>query len=679
MTPESEGQIASVEIIGRSSIQAKSQAEIPYEVIKGTIRGELDPKDSHNLIIQDLSLAPVNIHGRAEYVATFTLTRPLDESRSTHVLVYEVVNRGASILPKDLSTGDTFLTSGWQGDRPFGTRSIAGTVGESIRVPIARNADGSPITGRVIARYPDVKPGTMCLPLSAALGYASSGAPPSPVSMDTSLATLTFRTYEDLAGAEGGVETIPSSDWAWGDCTQSSFPGVPSDSSLCMKGGFRSDGLYQLVYTAKDPLILGVGLAATRDIVSFFRYETRAESGANPIAGQVKHAIAIGASQSGNLIRTFLNLGFNEDLHGRQVWDGAMPLIAVRQTPMNFRFAVPGGASTLYEPGSEGSLWWTDWPDALRKNATSGLLHRCNTTNTCPKIIEVLGSTEFYSLRASADFVGTSADQDIPLPSNVRRFYIAATQHGGGSGGFDWQPVPIPQNPFLSLPGVLPENPNPQYEITRSLFVALKQWVVDGVEPPPGSYPTLRGGDLAPAARVLGSFPWLPGVPSPEGILNPTLIYDFGPRFEANDLSGVIDLMPPVIKGIVPTVLPTVNADGNEVGGVQTVLLQAPLGTYLGWNVTRSGFYKGQYCSLAGSYIPFAKTRAEREVLHDPRLSLEERYHDHAGYVARVRTAADALVKQRLLLPEDAERLVKGAEASSVLLPAVPDGGSVKN
>jgi hypothetical protein len=117
---------------------------------------------------------------------------------------------------------------------------------------------------------------------------------------------------------------------------------------------------------------------------------------------------------------------------------------------------------------------------------------------------------------------------------------------------------------------------------------------------------------------------------------------------------------------------PRVDADGNELGGVPVVLRDAPLGTYLGWNVTAGGarpFHEGQICDYAGGMIPFAKTKAEREAAGDPRLSLEERYQDHAGYVAAVRAAAAKAVAAGFLLQEDADLLIKQADASAVLKP----------
>ena len=170
-----------------------------------------------------------------------------------------------------------------------------------------------------------------------------------------------------------------------------------------------------MVYTAKDPLVLGIGLAATRDIVSFLRYSEKGDDGApNPVAGLVKHAIGFGTSQSGNFIKTFIHLGFNQDESKRIVWDGANPNIAARQNPLNFRFAIPGGAAGLFEPGSEGVLWWSAYRDDARGRPTASLLDRCRATGTCPKIMETFGASEFWGLRMSPGIVGPTQDATFP-------------------------------------------------------------------------------------------------------------------------------------------------------------------------------------------------------------------------------------------------------------------------
>ncbi len=485
-----------------------------------------------------------------------------------------------------------------------------------------------------------------------------------PDTLDTSRATLGFHRSETPRGEIGGPGTVPAADWAFADCRTVSFPGTPDPSRVCVKGGFDPALVYELVYTAKDPLVLGIGLAATRDIVSFFRYAAAdAEGTPNPLARIVRHAVGVGQSQSGNFLKTFVHLGFNADVAGRIVFDGVMPLIAARQTPMNFRFAAPGGAATLYEPGSEPVVWWGRYADATRGRPAASLLDRCTATRTCPKIVEVIGSAEFWGLRMSPGLVGTDAVADIPLPENVRRYYSPGTTHGGGQGGFA-----LEQRAGGRC--VLPGNPNPMAETIRALTQALVDWVVNGTPPPPSRYPRIADGTLVAATRAATGFPTIPGVGF--GDVNVLLDYDFGTALNYNDLTGVLTRQPPVVKRVLPTLVPAVDGDGNERAGVASVLHQAPLGTYLGWNVQATGFFTGGLCGFQGGYVPFARTSAQRNASGDPRLSLEERYGTQEGYVCAARRAADSLVRDRYLLPADAERLVADA-AKSALLPASAD------
>jgi tannase/feruloyl esterase/alpha/beta hydrolase family protein len=624
----------------------------PFELIRGKAHGEIDPKDPHNTIIQDLDLAPRNALGKVEYVATFALAKPVDMSKGARVLLYQVVNRGngqAVASPE----GYVSLVSGWQGD------VIPTADNQSIVVPIARNRDGSAVTGRVIARFYDLPDGATTAPIRlASLGTAQ---PYPPSDLDQPNAHLTWHTRETYSGAQDAARPVARSDWAFANCESTPWPGTPDPSRICVKDGFHTGRLYELVYTARDPLVLGVGLAATRDIVSFFRHAQTDRAGTpNPLAGAIDHAITVGDSQSGNFIRTFIHLGFNRDLQNRMVWEGAFPRIAARQTPINLRFGLPGGAAGMYEPGSDGVVWWTHYQDKSRGLPAAGLLDRCAATHTCPKIIEAFGSSEFWGLRMSPDLIGTDARHDLPLPENVRRYYYPGTTHGGGRGGFH---LDTPPNSAC----VLPANPNPESDQSRALTRALVEWVTKGTPPPPSRYPRLASGDLVPATRAAVGYPDVPGLPFSDRVLNPVVRYDFGAGFKAVDLSGTMSIVPPRVLGLVPTYVPRVNEDGNETAGVSSVLLQAPLGTYLGWNVYRSGFLAGQGCGFQGGWIPFAKTKADRLANHDPRPSLEERYGTLDRYVAIVRRAADEAVRDRFLLPDDAERLVREAATSDIL------------
>jgi hypothetical protein len=214
---------------------------------------------------------------------------------------------------------------------------------------------------------------------------------------------------------------------------------------------------------------------------------------------------------------------------------------------------------------------------------------------------------------------------------------------------------------------VLPQNPNPMNDTHDALTVALVDWVVNGTAPPPSKYPNLADRTLAPATRSAIGFPQVPGIPFSDDLVNVVLDYDVGPRFIYNDMSGIVTTQPPIIKQMIPTLVPRVNADGNEIAGVASVLHQAPLGTYLGWNIQASGFLKNQICGFSGGYVPFAATRAERVKAGDPRLSIEERYGTQEGYVCAARRAADGLVRDRFLLRADADRVIAEAMASHVL------------
>jgi hypothetical protein len=365
-----------------------------------------------------------------------------------------------------------------------------------------------------------------------------------------------------------------------------------------------------------------------------------------------------------------LHLGFNQDEASRQVYDGAWPIIAGRRIALNTRFAMPDGVMKLYEPGSEGTQSWGPWPDPVRGLPAAGILDRCTASHTCPKIIEHFGAAEMWGLKLSPSFVGTSADKDIPIPDDVRRYYIGSTQHGGGPGGFSTTsaaPPACPSNGYGQ--GSLAANPMPQRETVNAIRVHFRDWVMKNVTPPASVYPTVAAGTLVEPTKAAMGFPTIPGLPAaaPAGFMNPAMDYDYGPDFNYQDGSGVITKLPPTIKHVIAMKAPKVDADGNELGGVPVVLREAPLGTYLGWNVTAEGFHKGQLCNYAGGMIPFAKTKAERMANEDPRPSLEERYHDHAGYVQAVKTAAAKIVAAGFLLQADADRLADEAQKSNVL------------
>lgn len=626
----------------------------PYEDIRGTAVGEIDPRDPRNAVITDITLAPRNARGMVEYRTTFTLRTPVDPSRAAGVLLYNVVNRGNHNGPDVFHVGgdpgDAFLYrmghailwSGWQGDLPIASVSPSQ---EGIDVPIARHPDGSSVTGRVWARFTNVPPGSTTAALPGVRGRM-------PLTLETSAAKLVSVESETPDGVKHGVVTIADTDWAFADCRTVPFPGTPDFEHLCLKNGFDSSRLYELVYTAKDPYVLGVGMAAVRDVVSFFRYAAADANGAvNPAAGRFHHVIAMGNSQSGRFAKAFLNLGFNEDEHGRIVWDGLNTRIAGMLGGFNVRFAQPGDIAELYDPGAEGPLWWGDYEDRARGRSAWGILHRCGAVGRCPKITETYGGPEMWYSHAGVGIAGTEGREDLPLPENVRRYYHPGTAHGGGRGGF------LLGAPSVT-PGVFANNPNPQKETDRALYVALVEWVLHGTLPPPSAYPRVSDGTLVAASSEAIGWPAIPNAPRPDGVLNPVLDYDYGPGYRYTDSSGVVETVPPIIRRVIPTLVPKGDSDGNEIAGVRSLLLRVPLGTYTSWNPIPAGPLKGRERSLAAGYVPFAKTRAEREASGDPRPSVRERYRSFDDYYAAASRHAAELVARRFLLPEDAERLL---------------------
>ena len=668
-------------VIDETASEPPSASGTAYEQIAGRAFGELDPKLPGNAIIQDIELAK-DADGKVRYVASFVILKPVDASKASGLMWHDVPNRGRvfAFAPQERAFGDIMLASAWQGDNAGATavRPTASVNGmQFLQLPVARGPNGAPVTGEVFARIVN-----RAGPGSQPLLVQTNPVPYRPQSLDTRQAKLVSRAGENQNGEVTDEVTVPASDWAWGRCDASHpFPGTPDATQVCLKNGFDATRLYQVVFTAADPYVLGIGFAAWRDVAAFFKQAGADDAGTpNPIAKLVTHSITRGISQSGNFLRGWLHLGFNESETGTRVHDGMWPIIAGRRIALNFRWAQPDGVLELYQAGSEGPQWWLPHPDPVRGGPAAGILDRCTKSNTCPKVIEHFGSAEVWALKLTPEWVGTDAKTDLPLPDGVRRYYIASSTHGGGAGGFDSSLPGVglptsgpacPGNNFGS--GVLPANPVPHTQTVNALRVHFRDWVMKGTAPPPSRYPMLADGTLARADKAALGFPTLPGLraTAPEAdFIMPVHDYDWGPQFSPQDGSGVVSHAPPRIKRTLTMMAPTVDADGNERGGVPVVLLDAPLGTYLGWNITAGGampFHQGQICNYVGGMIPFARSAAERQARNDPRPSLEERYGSHEGYVERVRAAAARALEQKFLLPEDARALINAAQASAVL------------
>jgi len=630
----------------------------PYEQLDGTAYGEIDPEDPANRVIQDIGLAPRNERGMVEYSTMVSILKPVDMGASNGAMLLEIVNRGNKLDPgfynvgasANLPQGDGFLENqgftlvwvGWQADlvQPTGQPPLV-----TMSAPIAHHHRMGVIKGVVRSEFILNKAPSRAYPNSQPiLADSSSNTPGYPsANKDNSYDRMTMRVLQNDPKI-----LIPNSDWAYGDCSSAPFPGTPNPQMVCLRNGFDTNHIYELVYTARDPIVMGLGLAALRDVGSFLRNESKDDHhNLNALAGQIKWSLLNGISQSGRLLRTFLQLGFNRDEQLRQVFDGMQPHIGSVRNYINVRFSQPGRlAGTQHTekqyPGPEGPLTYERSYDPFTEQE-GGLLDRCEETRTCPKIVHTMTDTEYWEASGAFDTVDPSGTRDLDLPDNVRIYQFSSTQHGGFS-------------PAASLPtktnGTCKNlvNANSYTYNIRALLMALFNWVSKDIEPPPSSYSTLASGHLVPPERLV--FPAIPGV-SPQNLWNTRVVYRRGEHYDADDVSGVISIEPPRARHEYPTLLPQVDVDGNDIGGLRSLTLMVPLGTYTGWNVRAAGFSEGDACDLTGSYIPFAATKATRDSLHDPRRSLEERYGNLSGYMSAVHAAAAQLEAAGFLLHDD--------------------------
>ena len=589
-----------------------------YERLRGTVVGEVNPTNPRHRHIVNLDGAPTNTAGRVEYRTTVEIYRPVDMSQWNKGIYHTVANRGGAGAAEAalLEQGFAFVRVGWQGDLAPTSRNIV------AELPVATQANGSPIVGSALEEFIFNDRERLS---RRALTYPAA-------SLDSGQATLTVRAAQD------SQRTLPN-DLQWRFLSH-------TEIEITRPASFDGGAIYEFIYQAKDPIVLGLGFAAMRDAISFLRYEKADSSGhQNPLAneGLAKTAISLGRSQSGRALRDFVYQGFNEDTSGRIVFDGIHPNIAgSRKTFTNYQFGQPGRWQKQHEdhvyPGDQFPFTYTTLTDPLT-GLTDGILERCQASNTCPKVVHSDGEAELWQARASL-IVTDPTGGHIELPDNVRVYLLAGTQHGGGSGVHTQQPRHgICQN--LS-------NPLSISQIRVALSLVLYDWVNDGTAPPPSRFPTVAGGGLVDAAAI--NFPDLPGV---------TYSASYNPLFLTDHAT-----LPPTPGQSYKVLVGRTDADGNMTDGIQHPNLMVPIGTYTGWNLRRAGFAEGAQCAGTGSFIPFASTEAERQAASDPRLSLEARYSDHSDYVEAVSQAARKLVRERLLVESDAAEIIKLAVRS---------------
>jgi len=624
--------VASVETIAEGHAFGAAGA---YERVRGVFKGELDPGDPRNKVIVNIDKAPRNAAGRVEYEADFVILRPTDAAKASGKILYDVTNRGrqyahwmfgdAKRVRNDPSAledigngllfrrGYTIVYSGWDPGAPRSSNGMA-------MQPIIATDQGKPIV-RVIRE--ELMSGGRGNPVKTFRLTHEAAA------QDPSLATLTVRRNE-----ADPRQPVSAAGWTYANAREIKL--LP-DGTLPQPGS-----LYEFHYPATQPRVLGIGMAATRDLVSFLRYEAADSQGnANPARPGIKHVLAFGRSQSGRYLRDHVRDGFNQDESARKVFDGVMAHTAgVGGVFLNFEFGQPSRTSTQHEDHAfpENAFPFSTARQNDPVTGKSGGLLRNDGFD--PLWMETNTSTEYWQKGASLLVTDPLGTRDVPHPTNARGYMIASTQHGGqawmsGAAGA----CANPQNPHSPTPAL------------RALLVALDEWVSEGKAPPASRTPSLRDKTLVMPEKV--AFPAIPGIVvakrgSEFGVLKDWIKPDMDMRRPYRPLVAQVD------------------ADGNETSGIRLPDIGAPLGTYTGWNLYKAPLPEGELCDRNGTYVPFAATRAEREAGRDPRLSLEERYRDHAGYVRRVEDAVKQLIGERLLLAEDGEQMIARAKSPEV-------------
>lgn len=588
----------------RFDVTSRTTTAAGYERILGRAHFTVDPSLAANRAVVDIDRAPRNAAGLVEFSADVLLLRP---QKSNGTLLLDIPNRGSARATATfderflLEQGYTVAEIGWQFDLLEGADRLRLYVPEArgvrglVRAEIQVNAR----TQKNSVAEPNHRPYAVIDPQE-----------------------LTVRDR-----AEGERRTLPRAAWH-----------IEGGDTVVLDEGFEPGRIYELVYTAENPPLGGLGMAGVRDLASYVKY-----GGSYP---DVKRAVGFGISQSGRYLRNFLYCGFNRDEKDRKVFEGVWANVAGGGIgSFNVRFAQ---AARVSGPHSN-TLYPVDlfpFTDLEETDPVTGLKDGLLTHGPQPKVFYTFSSHEYYGRSASLIHITPDGKRDAPLPDSTRIYFFAGGTHG---------PAAFPPRPNNTQNA---PNPNPYTMCFRAVLTAMNAWVTSETAPPKSVYPRIESRELVPRPEV--KFPKLPGIALPTH-LQMARHEDYGPEFRTKGISTV---EPPKLGAPFPVLVPQVDADGNDLGGIRMPELAEPLATYTGWNLRTPAIgAPTELASLQGSWIPFARTKAEREKSGDPRKSIEERYTGREDYLKKFEAAAKRLVAAGFLLPADLPRLMERGAA----------------
>jgi hypothetical protein len=635
----------------------------PYDKIVAVARYAIDPAHARNRGIIDVDKAAKDATGKVLFESDVFILIPKEPAKGNGAAFYDVNNRGNKLALgmfnyagriNDPSSkgeaGDGFLMRrgytvvwcGWIGELlPGGGRML-------LKAPVATES-GKPIRGVVRFEMTSDQPAET-LPLSQREGHGSY----TPTAEGEKNGLLTWRLRETdprivIPRGQWSLERQPIPEVKQG------VAGTLPQVRCRLAGGFRPGYIYEFICECENPIVQGVGFAAIRDLISFLKYDPSKQ---NPALGPdgkpaVKRAYGFGVSQSGRCLRTFLYQGFNADEGDRIVFDGLVPHVAGGGLgSFNHRFAQPTRHNGQQENhsfyGDQFPFTYGESVDPYSKR-TDGILLKTQKDNPkfLPKVIHTQSAAEYWHRSGSLVHTDPLGNKDAVIPDNVRIYAFGGTQHG-----------PAGDPPQRGIAENL-ANPGDYKVFLRGLLDALDAWVKTGTAPPPSVYPRIDQGTLVYWSQKSTGFPSMPGVRYPEVIQRPAYL-DFGPDFLTK---GIISMEPPKQGEPYFVMVARSGPDGNDLGSLLPPEVAVPLATYTGWNLRRKDVgAEGMLANLLGSYLPFPKTKAERDKTGDPRPSIEERYGSFDNYQKQFTAACNDLVKRRYLLQEDADRLIKNRE-----------------